>query len=1329
MWTLSAEFGGTVLALLCAAVCISVVVMDGLKPPGELSFEGNVSENWRRWKRSFQNYLLAINICLLPNEDDGSVPAANASINKRQVALLLHCAGEEAYEIFSQFEYEGGESADKLDDVVAKFEAYCNPRKHILYETFVFWSMVQSDGESIDLFVKRLKTQAAKCEFGVLLQRMLLCRVIFGLKTDKLKERLLRDSKIDLNRAMDDIRASEITRHQLSKMADGDKTSMDAVGAEKSFHSAGAGGNMKDSVKNCKFCTFDHPRGKCPAYGKKCHSCGGRNHFEKACSGNKQRSVKTVESDVDKQVETLFIGMVNACKSSKSWYETLQLKSNREHTSVPFKIDTGAQANAITKDIAKLLRAPIKPSSVRLRGYNNASIANHGYVELLVGCQGSHEMQRFEVVDDGLCPILGLESSELLGIVNRINEMKTTDLLDKYSDVFEGIGCLSGEHDISVDPSVKPVIHAPRRVPISMTDKLKKELDDMEKSGIIAKVDVPTPWVNSLVCVEKRDGSLRICLDPKDLNKAVMREHHKIPTMEDIAFRFTGMKYFTILDMKHGYWHIPLSKESSLLTTFNTPFGRYCYRRLPFGLHSSAEVFEKRVEQVFDGVPVAIYFDDLIVAGRTQQEHDDNLEKLLVRARECNVKFNRKKIQLNQSQVKYLGHIVSVEGLKPDPDKLEAIDNMPNPTDKQGIQRVLGVLNFLRSYIPNMSALTEPLRELLKTDEWTWGTAQEESMTMIKRLLTSKPILRYFDVSADVELQVDASKSGLGAVLLQNGHPVSYASRALTDAECNWPQIDKELLAIVFGCERFHSYLYGRPLDVQTDHKPLVSIVNKPLQMASPRLQRLLLRLQRYDVKNIKYVPGRYLYIADTLSRAYLQKITNDQMELESEVVMVHNLEITNEHEERLVTAYKEDPVMQDLMKAVLSGWTWQSRTLAPEAVKPYWNVRDELYEQAGLLYVGERLVIPHKERRRYLDLIHSGHLGIQKCRERAKRSMFWPGLSNDIQIEVSNCSTCTRFSNRQPREPLIPMDIPELPWSRVAMDILEFKSHNYLVVVDCYSHFPELRILKNKKADDVIMALKSVFSVHGIPIQIMADNMPFNSLKMRDFSKDWSFEIVTSSPHYPRSNGLAERYVQTMKQFLKKCEATNEDVYRSLLAYRETAVSGCPYSPAEMLFNRSIRSSIPRTTDSLRPHVKDGHQYLMDNRNKQKEHYDRSTRPLPDLQPGDRAYVRTEEQSDWRPATVVAEHSAPRSYLVDNGANIVRRNRAHIKSSNAPETTGDVELPSTNTEGRQTGITPAPVVSRSAHTVPAVPDVRSPRTPRSTRGVLPPKFGDYVMN
>ena len=439
-----------------------------------------------------------------------------------------------------------------------------------------------------------------------------------------------------------------------------------------------------------------------------------------------------------------------------------------------------------------------------------------------------------------------------------------------------------------------------------------------------------------------------MCLDPKDLNKAVLREHHKIPTMEDISFKFTDMKHFTIMDIKHGFWHVPLTKESSRLTTFNTPFGRYCFDRLPFGLHSSGEVFEKRIEQAFEGLPVAVYFDDLIVAGRTQADHDANLRKLLERAREVNIKFNKAKIQLYQSEVKYLGHIVSGDGLKPDPEKLEAIDRMPNPEDKAGIQRILRTVNFLRSYIPNMSALTKPLRSLLKDDvNWSWGAEQQEAMTMIKRLLTSEPVLSYFNVRKDVELQVDASKSGLGAVLLQDSKPVAYASRALTASVRNWPQIDKELLAIVFGCEKFHSYVYGRPIVVQTDHQPLVRIVKKSLHKASLRLQRLLLRLQRYEIGEVKYVPGRYSYIADTLSRAYLQKITSEQTELEDEVAMVHALEVTEDWNDRLVRAYKEDSVMQELRQALQEGWPWPSGSRAPCAIQPYWSVRDEIYESA----------------------------------------------------------------------------------------------------------------------------------------------------------------------------------------------------------------------------------------------------------------------------------------------------------------------------------------------------------------------------------------------
>jgi len=923
-----------------------------------------------------------------------------------------------------------------------------------------------------------------------------------------------------------------------------------------------------------------------------------------------------------------------------------------------------------------------------------------------------NEMLKFEVVDDELPPILGLEACETLGIVRRIDQVSSS-ILDSYPDVFDGIGKLDGIHDISIDKSVKPVVHAPRRVPLSMMDRVKDELVSMETAGIIAKVDQPTDWVSSMVCVEKKDGSVRICLDPKDLNKAVRREHHKIPTMEDIAVKFSGMKYYTILDMKHGYWHVALSAASSLLTTFNTPFGRYCFRRLPFGLHSSAEVFEKKVEQVFGDLPnVAIYFDDLVVAGRTQEEHDANLNKLLERARAVNVKFNRNKVQLNKSEVNYLGHVVSRDGMKPDPAKIEAIDSMPDPQDKAAVQRLLGTLNFLRSYIPNMSGLTEPLRVLLKDDVlWMWGPEQQECFNVIKRLLTSEPVLQYFNVKKDTHLQVDASQSGLGAVLLQDSQPIAYASRALTEAELNYSQIEKELLAVVFGCERFHSYLYGRPVHAQTDHKPLVPILKKPLHSVSPRLQRFLLRLQRYNIATLTYVPGKYLYIADTLSRAYLQRITSDQSDIEDEVVMVHALETDDISRDRLVKAYEVDQTMVALKEAWLNGWHWSCKSQAPACIQPYWNLKSEIYEHDGFLYVGERLVVPHSHRKELLKMLHMGHLGIQKCRDRARRSFYWPGLSSDIQEEVSNCQNCTRFSNRQVREPLMPHQVPELPWQKVAMDILEFKSHNYLVTVDCYSHFPELRILKRKTAEDIIMALKAIFSVHGVPVSIMADNMPFNSLAMQTFAKEWGFTIVTSSPHYPKSNGLAERYVQTMKQFLKKCEDSGEDVYRSLLAYRETTLTGCAYSPAEMLFNRSIRSNLPVTTETLKPHVVQASELLQRNQQTAKDYYDRRTRPLNTLKPGTPVLMRTDEESKWTPGNVLEQHSAPRSYLVDNGSNVVRRNRVHLKPNNSPL---PVEPDLTEPE------------SNVSDVIPPAPEIR---TPRSTRGVLPSRFKDYQMD
>ena len=671
----------------------------GLSPPAALCLEGNLAENWRRWRRAFENYLVAINLIAAPADGDGRFPAGNDAIWLRQIAILRHCIGEEAVEVLDQFEFDGeadpAENPNRLPDVLNKFEGYFNPRRNRLYEWYTFWSLSQTEGEPIDMFVKRLRTQATRCEFGDMRDMMMLCRCAFGIANVRLKEKLLQDPDITLPRAVELIRASEVTKSQMDNLASNkainalqakvEEKSIDAVTTGKAEAPKPAPRKFK-----CKFCGYEHIKGKCPAFGQSCRGCGRKNHFEKMCNDKKVNSVEKNESTTS--MNDLFVGLVQKSTTQKgSWSKEYLIVNGDHQEKVSFKIDTGAEANILPAKVAQKLQAQIQPSSAGLTSYTRHKISNVGRAKLKLKHIGDDHSDRtvglewFELVDGDFPPILGLSSSVNLGLVKRIDVVNTQSVLDEFSDCFEGIGCLDREHKIAINPDAKPTVNRARRIPLSMEDKVRAELDKMEANDIISKVDQPTEWVSSMVVIEKKNGQVRICLDPRELNKAIQREHHHIPTLEDIAHRFSGMRIFSIVDMKHGYWHIPLDEQSRLLTTFNTPFGRYAFNRLPFGINSAAEVFEKRVEEIFGDLNVAIYFDDLIVAGRNQKEHDDNLRKLLTRARECNVKFNRDKIQLNQTEVSYLGHIVLADGLKPDPKKVQAIVDMPDTTDKQGI--------------------------------------------------------------------------------------------------------------------------------------------------------------------------------------------------------------------------------------------------------------------------------------------------------------------------------------------------------------------------------------------------------------------------------------------------------------------------------------------------------------------------------------------------------------------------------------------------------------------------------------------------------------------
>ena len=325
---------------------------------------------------------------------------------------------------------------------------------------------------------------------------------------------------------------------------------------------------------------------------------------------------------------------------------------------------------------------------------------------------------------------------------------------------------------------------------------------------------------------------------------------------------------------------------------------------------------------------------------------------------------------------------MSSNGLKPDVNKVEAIRRIDTPNDKAAVQRFLGMATYLAKFIPNFSQLASPLRVLLeKNTAWHWGKPLQDSFEKLKVIITNAPVLKYYDVTKDVTIQVDASPNGLGAVLLQDEHPVAYASGSLTQSEQNYAQIEKEMLAITFGCERFHEYIYGKKsVTVNTDHKPLEFILQKPLYQAPLRLQRMILRIQKYCVA-VKYKPGKELLVADTLSRACQQSHSNiaaDDLSSIMNVDIIGILPISKEKVQQLQLETQADKKLQELNQCIKEGWP-MDKSKVPEGAKAYWNYRDQLVEQQGLLFKGNKVIVPRILRPEMLKKIHNAHLGIEK--------------------------------------------------------------------------------------------------------------------------------------------------------------------------------------------------------------------------------------------------------------------------------------------------------------------------------------------------------------
>ncbi|CAB3985408.1 Transposon Ty3-G Gag-Pol poly, partial [Paramuricea clavata] len=813
----------------------------------------------------------------------------------------------------------------------------------------------------------------------------------------------------------------------------------------------------------------------------------------------------------------------------------------------------------------------LKSTDIRARDTTEGGTAKRG------GCYNSlnENTQRtlnFNIIHGDYQPVLSLDTSIALAVVNLTNcdilalTIKPPEdnsyVAEEYADVFDGLGEIPGAHTITIEDTAKPVIHAPRRVPVALRSQIKAKLDELVDRKVIVPVTEPTRWVSSMLAVVK-PNKIRICIDPRDLNRVIRREHYQLPTVDEVTSRLTGAKKFTLCDAKDGFHQIKLDTASSYLTTFNSPFGRYRWTRMPFGISSAPEVWQRRMHEFAQGLNgVEVIADDFLIAGfgETGEEVDRSLETneraFFKKCREWNLKLNKSKLKRSQTEVRFMGHLITADGLKADPAKVEAILDMPAPTDTKGLKRFLGMVNYLAKFLPLLSDMTEPLRRLEDKDvEWCWLEQHQQAYDTVKKSLAKAPVLRYYDVSKEVTIECDASDTGLGAVLTQDGQP-------------------------------------------------------KP---SPKRLQRMLLALQNYNL-NVQYKKGKLMWISDTLSRAYrntTESWRHDTTEVRAleEIDHAENLSISPDRLDQFKRETPSDKTMQSIIVAVKNGWPTSKRQCSQD-LAPFYDKRSELVVDNGLVFAGERLVVPKSMRKEMLTQIHRSHIGIEGCLRRAR--------------EAYQPAQCHHWSG-----------------------------------------FFEVQELTRTTADKVIVACKVQFARHGIPDTVITDNGPqFSATEFSAFARDWQFKHLTSSPRYPQSNGRAENAVKTCKMLMTKAKAAGQDPLLAFLDWRNTPTEGLGSSPAQRLMGRRTRTLLPTHKNLLKQPINEGtRDKLAARKSRQIRHYNKTHHPLKPLKKGQAIRMKLPNATKWTLGTCTRVLDN-RSYEVEVSGRKYRRNRRQLRAS-----------------------------------------------------------------
>lgn len=944
---------------------------------------------------------------------------------------------------------------------------------------------------------------------------------------------------------------------------------------------------------------------KHPAEKFKCNACGRIGHVEKVCIStlmkNRNNRDNRDNSRDNNSVKKNTISYL-ANDSDDEFDQIHSIDDGSDKIIIPVKIndvdcelecDSGSKKTIVSCEFFKRLNlsTELLRDDTIFRDFQNNYFRPLGYANVTVQYGNRKITSNLYVTDRSKSSVMGRQWLIPLDII-RINEIKSITSIDttsiekleqEFSDVFgPTIGVVPNyEVSYTLKKNAKPIYCKPQKLPYELIPAADRCIDRLVEENILEKVDI-SEWGTPAVYIEKPDGSLRLCGNYKlTLNKQLENICYQIPTIEDIFQKMENGAYYCKLDLRDAYLHLQVDAETAKMQALSTHRGTYIVKRLYYGTKVAPNIFHRFIDQVVRDLPGTVaYFDDILVQGDTLEVCEQRLRLLLEQLRKNQLHVNIKKCRFFQNEIEYLGHVISKDGLKKSPKKIAAVINAQTPKNTDDIRQFIGLVNYYHRFIPNSTKILHPLNKLLrKNKKFIWSPECNKAFNKIKEILSSEQVLIPYQRNLPLTLATDASPVGISAILshkLPEGieRPIAFASRSLSKSEANYSQLDKEALAVFWGAKKFYHYIAGRPFTFIVDNKPVQHIFNPDKNLptfAAARMLRYATYLSQFDYE-IQHRPTEQHKNVDYFSR-------NPEETYELNVID----ECTFLQDNRISNICKTQTISPELLRKETSAdpeLSTLKETLQNGKADVNYSINN------GIIFRGHRIVIPASLQPAILKELHTTHLGIVKMKALARNYVYWRKIDQDIEKIVKSCESCANYSKNPTKVPIHPWQPSSKPFQRIHIDYAgPIFDHQFLIVVDSFSKWLEVYMTKNAPTSEKTIDFLLNFITHyGIPEELVSDNAKiFTSETFTKFTSELQIKQSFIAPGHPATNGQAERFVQFIKDKLKKMSDEPESIkvkLRNILfKYRITPTTNGK-TPSEMVFGRNIRNRL----DLLKP-------------------------------------------------------------------------------------------------------------------------------------------------